>query len=180
MKRTLSFIGIYFCIIFLSQACEPNHITISDIRFSALKLDSNGYYGVTNTFTDEIVFGVKYVRDDVSYITFDLSTKAYATTVPQVIDNPLLVETFSLSFAQPFVHNDIVIPADQNILSIPEIRSQILIDNETGTSFKHLILFSQDFNNSSEFINDSYHVVFKCETSDGRLFEKSTDVIFDL
>ncbi len=107
-----------------------------------------------------------------------------ATTFPSEMGNRLLWDTFSLSFDKPFEYKGLIYPAGANIFLYPEMRDEITISEKavddgytTIYDFYTQLDFSRKFMNYSEFEGE-YMVHFSCETSDGRSFQKSTNILF--
>lgn len=76
------------------------------------------------------------------------------------------------------------IPANQNIMEVPSIKSEVSIfDNAMAFDYKgsdKVIEFSDAFKNNCSFTSDKYDVALYCKTSDNREFNKHTTVEFQL
>src|SRR5690606_7553323 len=163
------------------HSCRSEHFIITDIEFYSLATqDEYPGYVQTENFTTGIIFGIKYIKEFVSAANFDISTRAYATTLPQKIDNPVIEESITLSFDRPFYHNGQLVPANQNIFENSDIFNQIILEKRDYAPYPILITFTDEFISSSEFSAGIFAALLTCETTDNRFFEKSIEVQFNL
>ena|SRR5690554_6759056 len=189
MKKIIAILSI-FMLINLGQGCRTEHFLISDIRFNLAEIKENKYndktqivYTCVSTVKDKLVFVISYYTEFVAQNSFDFGNACYALTLPSKVDNPLLEDTFSLTFDKPFVYDGDTITELTNVFDIEEIRNEIDI-YENHMAFcsmgaDKVIDFSNDFFEKSTFDKSKYVVDFSCETSDGLTFTKNITIEFE-
>ncbi len=189
MKRIIVILGV-FLLINIGQGCRTEHFLISDIRFNLAEIKENKYndktqivYTCTSTVKDQLVFVISYYTEFVAQNSFDFGNACYALTLPREIDNPLLEETFSLTFDKPFIYNGDTISGLTNIFDLVEIRDEIdMYENHMAfcsMGADKVIDFSSDFFEKATFDKSEYEVYFSCETSDGLTFSKNINIDFE-
>ena len=163
-------------LIVLNQSCwPPDHYFISDIEFSGATISERNKEREKNRFTEtdvlknDIVFIIRTKIDYITSLDLGLSSKCYATSKDQVIDNYILENTYSLKFNQSFKYKNLTVNANTNLFEIDELKNQIQIYN---SSYADIVFeFSQEFKTESVFSSDDNEVTFNCSTSDNRNFE---------
>jgi hypothetical protein len=176
MNKALKMLGIYLILVVVSGSCSPDHFLITGVDFSGAKAIERkndreyNQFTQTNLLKDEIIFTLRYNTEFVASLDLGMSAKCYAFTKGTKIDNYLLENTYSLKFDHPFTYKNVTINANQNLLEIEEIKSQIEIYD--GYYADKIIEFSQNLKNDCVFTSDDYEITFNCNTSDNRYFEK--------
>lgn len=191
MKRITAIFGLYTLMIISSVSCREQHYLITDIRFLGASLDYYGdepkfnHYNSTTIFEDDVIFVISYYTDFVAgLMKIDFVQSCYATSLPRVNDNELLLDTYSITFDRPFVYDNDTIVAGQNIFLVDKIKDEINIF-ETSMSFEsagadEVLDFSDDFIEKVKFDSGTYQVTFSCKTSDNLEFIEQIDVEFRL
>ncbi len=188
MKRIIAVLSI-FLLINLGQGCRKEHFRITDIRFNLAEIKENKYndktqivYTCTPTVKDKLVFVISYYTEFVAQNSLDFGNSCYATSLPSKIDNPLLEETFSLTFNKPFVYNGDTITELTNVFDIEKIRNEIdMYENHMAfcsMGADKVIDLSKDFFKKATFDKSEYEVKFSCKTSDGLTFSKNILIEF--
>lgn len=183
MKKLFKFIGIYLCLIVMSECWSPQHYLISDIEFNGATVSERkkereyNRFTQTNVLKNDLVFIITYKTDFIASLDLGLSAKCYAFKRGRVNDNSLLENTYSLKFDHPFKYKNVTINANQNLFEIDNIKSQIQIYD--GLYTDKIFEFSQNFKSESVFTSDDYEVTFSCSTSDNKNFEKKIIVKID-
>ena len=181
MKKWCLF-AIIITILFLDISCKPDHFLITDINFNAVVLEKEGSerlnnrYKETDKFDQRIIFEISYVREFVRTAKLNLISSAHAMKKGKVFDNPLLRDTYSLSFAKPFTYKGQVIAAGTNVFDIASIKNSIIIF-ETSPGYQ-ILEFTDAFMKDTQFDLGNYAINFGCKTSDDRIFSKTITVQF--
>nr|WP_315258391.1 hypothetical protein [uncultured Flavobacterium sp.] len=176
MRKTLKIIGIYLFLIVANQSCSPDHYFISDIEFSGATISERNKEREKNHFTEtdvlknDIIFIIRNKIDYITSLDLGISSKCYAFSKGEVIDNHILESTYSLKFDHSFKYKNLTVDANTNLFEIDELKNQIEIYNGYGAD--KVFEFSQEFKTESVFTSDDYEVTFNCSTSDNRHFEK--------
>ena len=190
MKRIAAIIGLYLILYVATNSCRQEHFRITDIRFESATLDKKqddiqqNHYVPTTVFVKDIVFIISYQTEFVAINSFNLSSNCFALSRGEILDNKLLVETFSISFDHPFLYNSDTIKSEQNIFENPSIKNEIEIF-ESNLSFHNsgadkVFAFSDYFIKNAKFDTLNYNVSFHCQTSDNLEFNKQIIVKFKL
>ena len=109
-----------------------------------------------------------------------LLPSCYAGTKCVKWQNQLDIESFSLKFDQQINTANQAIPANTNILSIPEIRDMVEITNESDCNrILSRIVFTPELNDYLDFNSTPYEVTFSCSTTDGIEFEDKINNLFE-
>ena len=193
MKRSLLVLAILFILPFLDIGCKPEHYKIIDIYFSGASIEelnnnpTNHVYKPTSIFTEKVTFVLCYDVDFVAQAPSpNLINECRATTWPRKIDNPVLRESYSITFDKPFVFRGDTISSEINLFEIDGLKDEISIyENHmifagTGRSPDEVIDFSEQFNEDAKFEEGIYKVIFSCMTSDSLYFNKSIDIEFKM
>jgi len=189
MKKIIAILSI-FLLVNLGQGCRTEHFIITDIRFNLAEIKENKYndktqivYTCTSTVKDKLVFVISYYTEFVAQNSLDFGNACYALTLPSKIDNPLLEETFSLTFNKPFVYNGNTITELTNVFDIEKIRNEIdMYENYMAfcsMGADKVIDFSNEFFEKAIFDKSEYEVKFSCKTSDGLTFSKNLLIEFE-
>ena len=190
MKKIIFVIFVIFVLMNLGQGCKPEHDLIIDIDFSAaFVIDDRDdkriiYYECTSTINDKLVFVVPYKTKRMVGHIANLGNVCYATSVPTVIDNELVQNTFKMTFDKEFIYNGNIIPTSTNIFELEFISKEIdMYENYKVLCAKNksLVLDFSDifFKNSVFDTTKEYIVTFSCETSDDIVFEKTITIKFE-
>lgn len=181
MKRTLNIILILFIIpVFL--CCFPtDYYNITDVDFLAVGETNEEEITLINEKLEFVVIPIiEWERCAQNHLQ-KLSNVCYATSRGQVLDNSLLIATFSICFDKPFQYKEDTILSGENLFNIENIKNEIIIeeskkyDGDIYSSTR--IIFSDLFFQNANFEND-YIVTFSCKTSDNSFFEKNISVTF--
>jgi hypothetical protein len=95
------------------------------------------------------------------------------------------MDTYSITLNKPFIYINDTIESESNLFSIPTIKNEISIFSNTmvfagsGRGSDEVIEFSDEFIHNSQFDNESYQIIFSCETSDNRQFIKNIEIKFN-
>lgn len=189
MIRIIAILSI-FLLINLGQGCRTEHFVITDIRFNLAEIKENKYndktqivYTCTSTVKDKLVFVISYYTEFVAQNSLDFGNSCYASTLPSKIENPLLEETFSLTFNKPFVYYGDTITELTNVFDIEKIRNEVdmYANNMAFCSMgaDKVIDFSNEFFQKATFDKSEYEVKFSCESSDGLTFSKNILIKFE-
>ncbi len=189
MKKVIAILSI-FILINIGLGCRTEHFLISDIRFNLAEIKKNKYndktkivYTCTSIVKDKLVFVISYYTDFVAQNSLGFGNACYALTLRSEIDNPLLEETFSLTFDKSFVYNGDTITELTNVFDIEEIRDEIdMYENHMvfcSMGADKVIDFSNNFFEKATFDKSEYQVDFSCKTSDGLTFSKNINIEFE-
>ena len=193
MKKKIFVLVAMFVLLNLGQSCRTEHYLIVDIEINAASIEENNndkqkiYYDCTTSIKDKLVFVISYKTEFLHGYIPNSGNVCYALTLPRVNDNELLHNTFSLKFDKTFIYQDNEIPALTNIFEIETIakeidkyEKQMYRGSTCGMGADFIIDFSDNFFNNSIFdTTEDYIVIFSCETSDEKFFEKTTTIKFE-
>lgn len=193
MKKILT-LFVFLFVLVVAQSCFTQHYLITDIQFSLATADLNrkklkfADYTCSSTLNlnkERFLFVISYNKELVSQIiNQNLGSACYATTVGEVIDNPLVEDSFTLAFNKSFLYKGQTIVKNTDLFSLKEIENEINIYSEQYYRFcdmsGDLILdFSADFNKNTVFEKGEYEVIFSCKTSDNKSFVKNITLTFE-
>lgn len=170
------FLGMNFMILLLSlfQSCCTNKYewqvtSIYEMRINELDSSTpvndtiNGEFHLITSFNEELVKNQKSIN---------LINTAYATQCHEKWINSILADSFKLKLDKEFIYKGDTIPINEDILSIPEIRSVFVSGYD--------IHFTSDF-----FLNSIFHkgeYVFKLigKTSDNIVLKGEKKIYIDI
>lgn len=186
MKKLVSLLGIL--LLTNLGGCGAEHFLITDILFSLAEISKDDKdktqisYTCTSTVKDRLVFVVSYDTKFVAQNSLGLGHACYALSLGRKIDNPLLEETFSLTFSKPFVYHGDTIAELTNVFEIENIRYEIdMYENNLAfcnSGADKVIDFSNEFFEKAIFDKSEHEVKFSCKTSDGLAFAKNILIEF--
>ena len=189
LKKAMVLITLYWGIVLLTS-CREEHFKIIAIEFRGAYIEAVGdeplhnKYNCTNEFLNDIIFIISYQTEFIAQAGIELTNYCYATTLPSVIDNEIVMSSLELTFDDFFTYNNDTIYPNQNILQYEAIRNEIEF-SESNMGFCNngadLVLdFSDKFIVDSYFQNKIYTVKLMCRTNDEILLESSTEINFNL
>jgi len=176
---------LYICYIIISiisySCCDDTYRIVGKGTFLAFDFDDRHPMNETNsidTITGTFLLLAQYEVILTSADTFktDFTTSAYATSCDEDYSNFLLKETLNLHTNKDFTFDGSIIPANSNLLDIPEIYDAMQFGRYSDVQIE----FNADFLDKANFEKDEYIFNIYLETNDGLQLENQVVLMMDL
>ncbi|HEX4887630.1 MAG TPA: hypothetical protein VFV37_06245 [Luteibaculaceae bacterium] len=183
MRSKVAFLFLFYLVFtMLLNSCLSYEAKICDISFGPL-FGPPPNDSTPHQFADRIGFEVAaWGRDPGMCLNIKAFgfTEAYATTKCAKYVNHLVASSFVLSFDRPIVVDNDTLEPGANALSAEGISNLIDVRVEEDCEFVFgRMEWRDELRQKMVFEPGVYRCDFSCETTDGKRFQKSIEVIFN-
>ena len=186
IKKSL-FIIILGGLVSILISCFPTeHLLIVGIRFNGVEeieseiVEGNKYFlEILDTMRHKLFFEIEYETEfqyRASLIKFSFNS-LYATTVPEVIDNYIVMDSLELFFDKEVYIGGDTIFAGEDLWNHPQVANYKWTQESDGYA---TFGFENDFYEKVIFPRQQYIIRLKCYTNDNKHFHEVVEYYLDI
>jgi hypothetical protein len=188
MKKIVIVFIIGISISILVSCFSTQHYLLKDFEFYGTELENPNetkdgnkvFRNVCDTLKNKIIFGiVSYGEYQYGYLdNVSLIEKCYATSVPEVLDNDIILEELELKFDSDIYFESEIIEKGTDLWNHPKLKNYkwFYKRDNTSPSYYAVIGFADDFYNKVHIPQKRYLIELTCKTSDSQIITKSIDL----
>jgi len=192
MKRLKILFSIGVSISIFISCFSTEHHLIKDFQFYGVELinpnepkDENKVFrNVKDTLRDKLYFQiVAYGEYQYGYLNnISLIDKCYATSVPEVLDNDIILAELELRLSSDIYFESEVIEQGTDLWNHPKLKDYkwFYKINSYGASYHAIIGFTGSFYDKAHIPQKDYMIELTCKTSDGLEIKKQIDLYLKL
>lgn len=189
MKKVLFILitGLFFS--FLISCFSTEHYLIKGIRAYAVEAvnpqDPNDEkkFKAVDKVNERLYIKIEAEAEYLyGYInSFSLIQNSYATSVPVVLDNDILIDSIQLMIDKDISFGKEVISKNTDLWNHPEVRKYRWYNkSEDGISLDIVIGFTNEFYDSLDIPDGVYNFTIICKTTDNQLLEDNFKIALNL
>ncbi|MBN8707460.1 MAG: hypothetical protein J0L62_16430 [Bacteroidetes bacterium] len=193
IKKVIIIIAIGISISLVASCFSTEHYLIKGINFSGVKLtnpevqaDKDKYFvDVFDTLNHRLFFRViGMVEYQYGYLYGNsFVTSCYATSVPERLDNSILIDSLQLKLNSDIYFENVTIKANTDLWNHPQLKAYRWYFNYTKKNDIDnwfILGFIDSFYDIIRVPNKEYEIEITCKTNDGLIFVERKEVYIQL